>query len=108
MVGAGRHELEMVNEALGYRASRVVQVGAGKVTPLTVEVPQGVLALNALPWAEVWIDGERTGETPVGNLRLPIGKHSVLFRHPELGEEHHTVTVTLKDVTRLSVDLRKR
>jgi hypothetical protein len=67
-----------------------------------------VLALNALPWAEVWVDGERAGETPLGNLRLPIGRHSILFRHPELGEQHHTVTVTLKDVARLSVDLRKR
>jgi serine/threonine protein kinase len=108
MVGAGRHELEMVNEALGYRASRVVQVGAGKVSSVAVETPEGVLALNALPWAEVWVDGERAGETPLGNLRLPIGRHSILFRHPELGEQHHTVTVTLKDVARLSVDLRKR
>ena len=108
MVGAGRHELEMVNDALGYRAGRVVQVGAGKVSSLTVDAPDGVLALNALPWAEVWVDGERAGETPLGNLRLPIGRHSILFRHPELGEQHHSVTVTLKDVARLSVDLRKR
>jgi hypothetical protein len=108
MVGAGRHELEMVNEGLGYRSSRVVQVGAGKVATVSVETPDGVLALNALPWAEVWVDGERAGETPLGNLRLPIGQHSVLFRHPDLGEQHHTVTVGLKDVARLSVDLRKR
>jgi serine/threonine protein kinase len=108
MVSAGRHEIELVNDALGFRATRSVQVAAGKVASLKVDVPKGTLALNAAPWAEVWIDGERIGETPIGNLSLTIGRHDVLFRHPELGEHHHIATVTLKDVTRLSVDLRKR
>ena len=31
MIAAGRHELDLVNESLGYRATRVVQVGPGKV-----------------------------------------------------------------------------
>ena len=108
LMTAGRHELEIVNEALGYRATRVVQVPAGKVTPLALEAPQGVIALNAIPWADVWINGERVGQTPIGNLSLRIGQHDVVFRHPELGEQNHTALVTLKGVTRLSVDLRKR
>jgi hypothetical protein len=108
MVSAGRHELQLVNEALGYRVSRVIQVSPGRVSSISVDVPKGTLALNALPWAEVWIDGEKIGETPIGNLPLTIGPHNVLFRHPDLGEQHHTVMVTLKDVARISVDLRKR
>jgi hypothetical protein len=108
MVPAGRHEIEFVNDALGYRFSRTVQVAAGRVATVTVEVPRGTIALNALPWAEVWIDGERIGETPIGNHTLPIGPHAVLFRHPEFGEQHHTVMVTLKGAARLSVDMRKK
>jgi hypothetical protein len=108
MVSAGRHELQLVNDALGYRVSRVIQVSPGRVSSISVDVPKGTLALNALPWAEVWIDGEKIGETPIGNLPLTIGPHNVLFRHPDLGEQHHTVMVTLKDVARISVDLRKR
>jgi hypothetical protein len=108
MVSAGRHEIEVVSETLGYRTTRTVQVLAGKVAPIKLELPKGTLALNALPWAEVWIDGEKQGDTPIGNLPLPIGPHEVLFRHPELGEQHHTAVVTLKGPTRLSVDLRKK
>src|SRR5262249_45845533 len=89
MVSAGRHELELVNESLGYRAVRTVQVPAGRVTPVKVEFPKGTIALNALPWAEVWVDGEKIGETPIGNLQVTIGTHDVVFRNPDLGEQRH-------------------
>jgi hypothetical protein len=107
MIAAGRQEITLVNEELGYRATRVVEVGAGQVAPISVEMPNGMLALNAVPWAEVWIDGERVGETPMGNVPVSLGPHSVLFRHPELGEQERRVVVTLQGITRISVDLRK-
>ncbi len=108
MVTAGRHELEIVNETLGYRAVRTVQVSAGKVTPVKIEFPKGSIALNALPWAEVWVDGEKVGETPIGNLQVTIGTHDVLFRNPDLGELRQKATITLTAPARLSVDLRKK
>jgi PEGA domain len=108
MVTAGRHELEIVNDALGYRAVRTVQVPAGKVTPVKIEFPKGTIALNALPWAEVWVDGEKVGETPIGNLQVTIGTHDIVFRNPDLGELRQKATVTLTAPARLSVDLRKK
>jgi hypothetical protein len=108
MVTSGRHEIEMVNEALGYRQVRTIQVPPGRVTPLKVEWPKGTIAINALPWADVWIDGERVGETPIGNLPLAIGPHEIIFRHPELGEQRYATTVSLKAPARVSVDLRKK
>ncbi len=105
---AGRHELELVNESLGYRATRTVTVSSGKVAPIALDVPKGSLSVNALPWAEVSIDGERMGETPMGNVALTIGSHDVVFRHPELGEQRHKVIVTATAAARLSVDLRKK
>ena len=107
VVAAGRHELEIVSDALGYRASTIVQVSPGKVAPIKLEWPKGTIAFNALPWAEVWIDGEKSGETPIGNLPIGIGLHEIIFRHPDLGEQRHAVTVSLGAPARLSVDLRK-
>jgi len=108
MVSAGRHELDIVNETLGYRATRTVQVKPGDTARITLDWPKGALALNAVPWAEAWVDGERLGETPIGNVVLPIGVHRVVFRHPELGEQTHDVTVTLTAPARISADMRKR
>jgi hypothetical protein len=108
MVSAGRHELELVNEALGFRTTTVAQVSAGEVQRIAVEWPNGVLAMNALPWAEVWLDGQRLGETPLGNVQVPIGPHNLVFRHPELGQQSHDVTVTATGVARVTADLRRR
>jgi serine/threonine protein kinase len=107
MVPAGRHDLEMVNELIGYRGTRAVQVAPGKVTNVIVDVPKGSMAINALPWAEVWMDGVKIGDTPIGNFAVAAGSHDVVFRHPDLGEQRETVLVTLKNPVRLSVDMRK-
>jgi hypothetical protein len=106
MLASGRHDIELVNEKLGYRVTRVVMVMPGKVANLAVDLPKGVVSLNATPWAEVWIDGARVGETPIGNLSIPIGSHEVIFRHPQFGEKRHAISVTMSAPTRVSVDMK--
>ena len=108
MVPAGRHDIEIVNLPLGYRVVRSVQVVAGKVSAIAVDLPQQRISLNAVPWAEVWIDGEKVGETPIGDMSVSVGPHEVLFRHPEFGEQRHAITVTATAPARLSVDMRKK
>jgi hypothetical protein len=106
MLAARRHAAAPVNETHGYRATRVIQVTAGTVAPISIDLPNGTVNLNASPWAEVWIDGQRVGETPIGNLSVPIGPHEVIFRNPQLGEKRHAISVTLAAPVRLSVDMK--
>jgi hypothetical protein len=37
---------------------------------------QGILAVNATPWARVRVNGHAVGETPL-EVRLPAGRHRV-------------------------------
>jgi hypothetical protein len=106
MLTTGRHELELVNTALEYRTSMPVQVAAGRTTTTRVEVPNGSVSINALPWANVWVDGKAVGTTPLGNLSLPIGTHEVVWRHPELGERRRTVSVTASSPLRIGMDFK--
>ncbi len=107
MLPAGAHDLEIVNDALGFRDRRKVTIAAGKVAPLRLELPRVTLSVNAVPWADVTVDGEHAGETPIGNYSVPIGVHEITFRHPELGERRRQITVGLKTPARLTEDFKK-
>jgi hypothetical protein len=106
MVPAGLHTLDLVNDKLGYRTTQEVKIDAGAQKTVAVHLPVAELRVNAKPWAEVWIDGERVGETPMANLKLPIGDHQVTLKHPELGEKTITATIKVGDTTRVTADLQ--
>ena len=107
MMPAGLHTLRLVNETLGYERTQKISVEPGKVTRVGLALPKSTIHLNAQPWADVWIDGQSAGETPIGNLPLGIGTHQIVFRHPELGEKTVSAVVKAGAPTRVTVDLRK-
>jgi hypothetical protein len=108
MLAAGAHDLQFVNDATGFQETRHVAVTAGKSAAVRIAVPDGRISINAVPWADVWVDSQHVGETPIGNFAVPIGPHQVIFRHPSLGERREQITVGTRDVARIAVDFGKR
>jgi PEGA domain len=108
MLPAGRHEITLANDSLGYRDKRTIEIGAGKTTALKVDPPKRSLSANARPWAEMFVDGASVGQTPIANLIVAIGPHDIVFRHPQLGERQQTVLVTIQGPNRIAVDLTKK
>jgi hypothetical protein len=107
MLRAGEHRLRLVNAPLGFESEAAVRVRAGEVTRHEVVVPHGTVSVNAVPWAEVFLDGRRVGETPLANLPTPIGPHDLVLRHPKYPDQRRSVTVSLKDPVRIGVDMRQ-
>jgi hypothetical protein len=97
----------LVNSVLGFRSRRLVDIKGGQVVSMAVVPPNGRISINALPWAEVLIDGKLVGETPIGNLSIPLGEHEIIFRHPQLGELRRTALVRSDAVTRVSANLER-
>lgn len=107
VVSAGRHQFDLVNESLELRISRTIAIDAGKPARLAITVPNGTLAVNAMPWAEVFVDGRSIGVTPLGSVDVPVGTHEVVWRHPQLGEKRRTVVVGAQRPARVSMDMSK-
>ena len=84
-----------------------MQIAAGKVSNTTVPIPNGTVSINALPWADVTVDGRAIGTTPLANISLPIGTHEVVFQHPQLGEKRQSVQVKANTPSRIGIDLTK-
>jgi hypothetical protein len=53
---------------------------------------QGLLALEASPWAHLSVDGQELGESP-REVQLRAGTHRVRAVHPQLGVREARVTV---------------
>jgi len=102
----GRHTLRFVNRDLGVEVENVVEVRPGASSTLAVALPRGRMSINAMPWAEVLMDGVRIGETPIAEYEAPVGAHELTFRHPTLGEQRRGIVVSLITPLRLGVDLR--
>jgi hypothetical protein len=107
MLPAGRHDLEVANADLEFRAPLRVEIEAGKTATASVAIPNGSVSINASPWAEIIIDGKPAGPTPIGNLSIPIGSHEIVWRHPQLGERKRVISVAARTPVRVGMDFSK-
>jgi hypothetical protein len=107
MVAPGVHQLELSNDTFHYKATETVEVKPGEVKALSYE-PKGTVNLNATPWAEVFVDGQRLGETPLANVPVTIGTREFVFKHPDYGEKHVTAQVTMGETVLVNVDMTKQ
>ena len=46
-----------------------------------------VEAIQAIPWAKVYLGERYLGETPLTSVRLPVGRHRLRFVNEPLGAE---------------------
>ena len=106
MLAPGRHQLLLVNRALGYRDTRVVELKPGETTAVSIPLPKTAISITATPSAEVWVDGVRVGETPLVDVPVGIGTRELVFRNPAFPERRETVTVTMSK-THVNVDFTK-
>jgi hypothetical protein len=102
----GTYDLQM--RSADFSTSKRVDVAAGRVARVEVNMPDGTINLNAAPWAEVYLDGRSLGETPIANASVSVGTHEVIFRNPQFNELRQMVTVASGKATRLAVTLTKK
>ncbi len=103
----GTHDISLENDGVGLRETRSIEIVAGRHLAVPFELPLGTININARPWAEVFVDGQRVGETPVASLAIPVGAHEIVFRHPDHGERRMSVMVKIGVPGRVSLDFTR-
>jgi hypothetical protein len=107
MLTPGRHDLTVTNKELGYTAKQSVDIEPGEVFSLNMD-PRGAVNFNAVPWAEVWIDGKKAGDTPLANAQVPLGVREIVFKNPDYGERKIVTTIRADTVGAVSVDFTSK
>jgi serine/threonine-protein kinase len=64
--------------------------------PPVAAVAVGYLTVDARPWAELYVDGQRVDRTPLSRYPLRLGEHQLLFTNPQLRREIRRV-VTIRE-----------
>jgi len=107
LLAAGTHNLEVASDRAGVRTATRVTVAPGQVAVVPITLPQGTLSVTAQPDADVFVDGQPAGRTPVDRVALTVGVRRILVRSA-LGERTYEIVVREGRQTQLSVDLRPR
>jgi hypothetical protein len=106
MLAPGKHLLTMTNKEFEYRATQEVEIVPGEVKTINIE-PRGTVSLNAIPWAEVWLDGQKLGDTPLASTPVPLGTQEFVFKNPQLGERKVSATIKSGRTALVTVDFSK-
>ena len=99
----GTHELRFESRALGYHEIRRVEVKPGATTAISIVPAGSTLTVTSTLPAEVLVDGERVGETPLTGRPLSLGTRDIVVKSATGPERRFTITVTAAPV-RLDVD----
>ena len=69
---------------------------------------KGYVRVHAVPWAEVWVDGELYDTTPFAKpVALNPGRHAFELKNRFLGNKTEIIEVKAGETTRLNVELKK-
>ncbi|MBX7099497.1 MAG: PEGA domain-containing protein, partial [Myxococcaceae bacterium] len=67
----------------------------------------GYLTVDAIPWASVFLDGKKIGDTPIDSHPAPSGPATLVLSNPQLGKRvTRKVTIRPGAPTLVKVDLR--
>ena len=89
-----------------FKIGDTVNVGSGETLSASYSFNRtGSLRILVTPWAEVYVDGQHLGQTPMDELEVPVGLHSVSLRHPTLGEKSEVVEIRRNESTVLKVEM---
>ncbi len=92
----GKHKIIYLRETPKGIRSKVKEViisrGVKEISE-KFETTAIIKKIVAVPWAKVYIDGKLKDITPIFNIKLKEGTHTILFKHPEYKDYFRKITV---------------
>lgn len=105
LLAPGAHELKFVSRPLGFADTRHVEIKAGQTISVSISPASSSLTVTSTAAAEVFIDGERAGDTPLTDHPVSLGTRDIMVKS-QFGERRVTLTVGTKPA-RVDIDFSK-
>jgi len=73
---------------------KIVRSSAPQLDRVASPHESGTITINALPWANIFLDGKDLDGTPISIPDVPVGTHTITLKHPEFLPIHKKIQVT--------------
>jgi len=106
LIPSGYHDLRFKNDE--YLIDEIQHVYIIPGVPFERNLTLGHFAslnLNAIPWADVYIDGKYVGQTPIANLKVVVGAHEIVFKNSKFPIRRRNVSLEEGTTTDITVDM---
>lgn len=105
-LSAGEHTISLLNESFAGLITDRIAIRADETATRKYSFNEaGYLQVLVQPWADVLVDGRLVGQTPIQKVRIPVGRHTVTLRHPQLGEKATEIEIRLEETTLLRMEM---
>lgn len=103
---AGQQVLRVSVQERGFTRERTLHVRAGGIHEIEIKAQKGWLRLGVAPWARVVVDGRDLGLTPLPNILLDEGEHSLELENTEIARRYRaTVHISGGEIADVRLDL---
>jgi serine/threonine protein kinase len=104
-IGDSKKKIKLTGTSLEPTVSRL---NKGADSPPTTLPDSGYISITCNPWADVNIDSEYVGKTPLsGSVKFPAGRHVVTFTNPIFVPIVKEIEVEPKDLATVNADFFK-
>jgi len=92
-VRSGTHKVRIVNSGKMINYTTSVSVKANTTTTKTINIGKGKVAVSVQPWANVYINGRKIGQTPFPPKLLYAGRYTIKLENPKFKSIIKTITI---------------
>ncbi len=107
-VTAGPHVIKLTNPSLK-SYTETIDFPAGQVQSRTIQLApgEGYLRITVNPWADVYLDGEFIGTTPLPrNITLRPGSHQLKLVNPNFDAHEEKIAIIADEILKKHVNLQ--
>ncbi len=105
-VPVGHHRVEV--RAYGGSRVKEVDIKGRTATKVRFDLYGGILAVNSTPWAELYFDDRKVGNTPMLLKNLPLGNHRITLRRAGYRPVSREVLLEKGKKVRLKINLSSK
>ncbi len=103
----GTHRIKLVSKPkmINYKTS--IKIESNKELTKTIMLKKGKLSLSVKPWANIYVNGKKIGQTPIPPKVLYEGTYNIVLKNPKYPSFSKTIKIKPGRTTLIMKDFKK-